>query len=136
MPEGKAEWQSVGDEFNELVDLVYLPTCIGLWNFDAIEYRTRDTTTSGLAAAILCFRCRSMSEGVGDESDDLVDPENLCVGFGISTLSSIEREIQLLPVWRPAISVSGVGRCRKESASDQKRVRIQSAVWLRFVTAV
>jgi hypothetical protein len=43
-----------------------------------------------------------MSEGVGGESDDLADPENLCVGFGISTLSSIEREIQLLLVWRPA----------------------------------
>ena len=33
----------------------------------------------------------------------MVDPENLGVGFGISTLSSIEREIQLLPVWRRAI---------------------------------
>jgi hypothetical protein len=53
-----------------------------------------------------------MLEGVGGESDDLVDPENLCIGFGISTLSSIEREIQLLPVWRPAIQRF---RCRSMS---------------------
>jgi hypothetical protein len=44
-----------------------------------------------------------MSEDVGGQCADLVDPENLGVGFGISTLSSIEREIQLLPVWRRAI---------------------------------
>jgi hypothetical protein len=41
-----------------------------------------------------------MSEDVGGQCTDLVDPENLGVGFGISTLSSIERKIQLLPVWR------------------------------------
>jgi hypothetical protein len=44
-----------------------------------------------------------MSEDVGGQCADLVDPENLGVGFGISTLSSIKREIQLLPVWRLAI---------------------------------
>jgi hypothetical protein len=38
--------------------------------------------------------------------------ENLCVGFGISTLSSIGREIQLLPVWQPPSCVSGLGQCR------------------------
>jgi hypothetical protein len=32
--------------------------------------------------------------------------------FGISTLSSIEREIQLPPVWQPPSCVSGLGRCR------------------------
>jgi hypothetical protein len=34
-----------------------------------------------------------MSEDVGGQCTDLVDPEDLDVGFGISTLSSIEREI-------------------------------------------
>jgi hypothetical protein len=29
-----------------------------LWNFDVIEYRTQDTTTSGPTTAILCSRCR------------------------------------------------------------------------------
>jgi hypothetical protein len=62
------------------------------------------------AVIILCFCCRSMSIGVGDKSDDLAGLKNLHVGFGISTLSSIEHEIQLLPVWRPPLSVSGVGR--------------------------
>jgi hypothetical protein len=42
-----------------------------------------------------------MSEDVGGQSADLVGLEDLGVGFGISTL--IEREIQLLPVWRRAI---------------------------------
>jgi hypothetical protein len=46
-----------------------------------------------------------MLEDVGDQCVDLVEPENLGVSlsFGISTSSSIEREIQLLPVWRRAI---------------------------------
>jgi hypothetical protein len=48
-----------------------------------VEILKRDTTTSSLTAAILCFRSRSMSEGVGGESNDLVDPENLCIGFEI-----------------------------------------------------
>jgi hypothetical protein len=77
-----------------------------------------------------------MSEGVGVESDDLADPENLCVSFGISTLSSIERVLQLLPVWRPVIQHFRCRPCRKESVRDQKRLRIQRAVWLRFVAAV
>jgi hypothetical protein len=44
-----------------------------------------------------------MSEDVGDQCADLVDPENLGVGFGISTLSIIEWEIHVLPVWWCAI---------------------------------
>ena len=42
-----------------------------------------------------------MSAGVGDESIEIVDPENLVVAVGISILSVMEQEIQLLPVWRP-----------------------------------
>jgi hypothetical protein len=44
-----------------------------------------------------------VSADVGGQCADLVDPENLGAGFGISTLSIIEREIQLLQVWRRAI---------------------------------
>jgi hypothetical protein len=40
-------------------------------------------------------------------------PEVVVSRFGISTLSSIEREIQLLPVWQPPSCVSGLGRCRR-----------------------
>jgi hypothetical protein len=36
-----------------------------------------------------------VSVDVGGKCADLIDPGNLGVGFGISTLSSIEREIQL-----------------------------------------
>jgi hypothetical protein len=73
-------------------------SCISRSILDSVEIPKRDTTTSGLAAAILCFQSRSMSEGVGGESDDLVDSENLSVGFGISMISSIERVLQLLSV--------------------------------------
>jgi hypothetical protein len=72
----------------------------------------RDTSTSGLAAAIFRFRCRTMSAGVGLEFIGLADIENLEIAFRISFLSTIEREIQVLPVWRPPSFVSGVGRCR------------------------
>jgi hypothetical protein len=44
-----------------------------------------------------------MSADVGGQYANLVDPENLGVGFGNSTLSVLEREIQLLPVWWRAI---------------------------------
>jgi hypothetical protein len=36
-------------------------TRFGRWNFDSVFSRTRATTTSGLAAAILCFWCRLLS---------------------------------------------------------------------------
>jgi hypothetical protein len=49
---------------------------------------------------------------IGDESNELVDLGNQCAAFGISTLSSIERDIQLLPVRRPPFCVSGPGRSR------------------------
>jgi hypothetical protein len=86
-------------------------SCISRSLLDGVEIPKQDTTIFGLAAAILCFRSRSMSEGVG-ESDDLVDPENLCVGFEISTLSSIERVLQLIPVWWHVIQRF---RCRSMS---------------------
>ena len=63
--------------------------------------RTRLATTSGLAAAIFMFRCRLMSAGVSDMSIETADPENLGLVVGISILSALERDLQILPVWRP-----------------------------------
>ncbi|HSN22682.1 MAG TPA: hypothetical protein VLS45_00710 [Methylomicrobium sp.] len=76
---------------------------------------------SGLAAAILRFRCRTMSAGVGGESTEMVDPKNLVVAVEISILSVTEQDIQLLPVWRPPFCVSGVGRCRRMLAMSPLR---------------
>jgi hypothetical protein len=53
-----------------------------------------------------------MSAGVGLEFTGLADIENLEIAFRISFLSTIEREIQVFPVWRPPSFGSDVGRCR------------------------
>jgi hypothetical protein len=45
--------EGVGDESDDLIDLKYL--CIGLGLFDAILYKTRVTTISGLAARHSAF---------------------------------------------------------------------------------
>ncbi len=79
-----------------------------IWNFDSICYTASATTTSGLPAAILRFRCRTMSESVGNESIEIDDPDNMGTAFGITTLSFLERESHVLPVWRPPYCVSGV----------------------------
>jgi hypothetical protein len=77
-----------------------MPTCIGLWNFDVSEYRTRETTIYGLynyfrsGSRHLVFLVSVGSEVVGEGSDGLVDAENVCVGFEISTLSSFLRELR------------------------------------------
>jgi hypothetical protein len=42
----------------------------------------------------------------------LADIENIQITFRILFLSTIQREIRVLPVWRPPSFVSGVGRCR------------------------
>jgi hypothetical protein len=65
-----------------------------------------------------------MSEDVGDQCVDLVDPENLGAGFGILTLSSIEREIQLLQGWRRAILRFRCWTCAKIT---QHTVKIELA---------
>jgi hypothetical protein len=49
----------------------------------------------------LRFRCRSMSEIVGDNLIELVDHENMSFAVGTAWLSIIELEIELLPVSRP-----------------------------------
>ncbi|HSN22679.1 MAG TPA: hypothetical protein VLS45_00695 [Methylomicrobium sp.] len=82
-----------------------------------------------MAAAILRFRCRTMSAGVGGESIEIVDPENLVVAVGISILSVMEQEIQLLPVWRPPFCVSGVGRCRRVLAVSPLRWLTPKTWW-------
>ena len=40
------------------------------------------------------------------------DPENLGIAVGTACLSAVEREIKVLPVWRPSFCTSGVGLCR------------------------
>jgi hypothetical protein len=81
-------------------------------NFVSVYDRMRDASTSGLTAAIFRFWCRTTSMGVGLEFIDQADIENLEIAFRISLLSIIEREVRVLPVFRPPSFVSGVGRCR------------------------
>jgi hypothetical protein len=50
--------------------------------------------TSGLAAAILYFRCRSTSAKVDVDFIGLGDPENIGIAVGISCLSFKQREIE------------------------------------------
>jgi hypothetical protein len=73
---------------------------------------TQDGGRQTGSVGILRFRCRSMSAGVRMVFIGLADIENIEIAFRISFLSIIEREIQVLPVWRPPSCVSGVGRCR------------------------
>jgi hypothetical protein len=80
------------------------------WNGAYICHRSWDISTSGLAAAILGFRCRSTSDVVGHVSSRLGDPENMGFAVGTAHLVVIEAEIQVLPVWRPSYWVSGVGQ--------------------------
>ncbi len=49
------------------------------------------------------------------------DPVNLGIAVGISTLSVIEQELQVLPVCRPPSCISGVGRRRQMSATSPLR---------------
>jgi hypothetical protein len=60
----------------------------------SIVHTTGDTSTSGLAAAILYFRCWSTSAKVDVEFIGLGDPENISIVVGISCLSFKQREIE------------------------------------------
>jgi hypothetical protein len=57
-----------------------------------------DIITSGLKAAILVFRCRSVGADVDNVLIETADPENMGVAFGISLISPSTAEIQLHPV--------------------------------------
>ena len=46
-----------------------------------------------MAAAILDFRCRSVSDVVGHESVGSADPENMGFAVGTARLSVVEAEI-------------------------------------------
>ncbi len=50
-----------------------------------------------------------MSASVGNESVEVGDPDNMGIAFGITTLSFLERELEVFTVWRPPSCVSGVG---------------------------
>jgi hypothetical protein len=60
----------------------------------SIVHTTGDTSTSGLAAAILYFWCWSTSAKVDVEFIGLGDPENISIVLGISCLSFKQREIE------------------------------------------
>jgi hypothetical protein len=49
--------------------------------------------------------------GVGDESFESGDSENMSITVGTASPSVIEREIKLHPVKRPSFCTSCVGRC-------------------------
>ena len=53
----------------------------------------RVITISGLATAILCFRCWTMSASVGNESIESGVPENMGVAVEILILAVLELEI-------------------------------------------
>jgi hypothetical protein len=74
-------------------------------NGTSICYRSWDISTSGLAAAILGFRCRSRSDVVGHVSNWLADPINMGFAVGTARLSVVEAEIPVLPVWRPPFCI-------------------------------
>jgi hypothetical protein len=67
-------------------------------NFVDISTRSRDTTTSGLTAAILIFGSRLTSGNVESDSVELGVVENVGVAVRISLISLPVPEIQLLPV--------------------------------------
>ena len=50
------------------------------------SFHAKDTTTSGLVAAILNFRYTQMSDIVGSHSVELSDVDNMGVAFGICWL--------------------------------------------------
>ena len=90
-------------------------TSFSRWNHVSICFRSGDITTSGVAAAILHFGCRSTSEGVGNDIIVSGKPENLGLAVGTACLSVVEREIYLLPVWPLPSCVSSVGRRQRVS---------------------
>ena len=51
------------------------------------------TATSGLAVAMLRFRCQSTSASVDDESVESGDPESFDITVGIACISVVERDI-------------------------------------------
>ena len=53
-----------------------------------------------MAAAILKFRLPVSRRRLADSAIEFPDPENMGVAVGISLLSCIEAEIQVLPVGR------------------------------------
>jgi hypothetical protein len=65
---------------------------------DIERHRKRNIPTLPVWRPPSYFRCRTMSAGVGLEFIGLADIENLEITFRISFLSTIEREIQVLPV--------------------------------------
>ena len=54
-----------------------------------------------------CMSQQDYISGVGDESVESGDPENLSITVGTARLSIVERDIQLLPVWKPSFCTSG-----------------------------
>jgi hypothetical protein len=60
----------------------------------------------------LAFCVSRTSAGIGNDSIELGDPENGGIAIETVRLSVVEREIQLLPVWRSSFLTSCISRNR------------------------
>jgi hypothetical protein len=58
------------------------------------------------ASVILNFSLPVSRSIFFDTTIEFLDPENMQLTVGISFLSSIQAEIQVLPVWQPSSSIS------------------------------
>ena len=75
------------------------------WKFVLSVLEDKLKALSGLAAAILKLRCRSMSAIVGGKFVETGNTENLGVAVGILFLSVLEGMLQVFPVLAAAISL-------------------------------
>lgn len=81
---------------------MYVKRLLGLWRIEhaqrvaGMEPPLRNDSTSirwwERGQPLALPESEATPQHIGDKSNELVDPENLCIGFGISTLSSIERK--------------------------------------------
>ena len=86
---------------NNANDILVLKLDCSIWNFVAILYRTKDNSTSGLAA-VNGRHLEILTSGTGSIYNsvvDFLDPENMGEAVGIfRCLSCIEPEILVPPV--------------------------------------
>ncbi len=80
-------------------------------------------------ATIWFFRCRAMSETVGNEHIERSNPENMRMLFGIFYLCDPWREFQQLPVRHPPFCVSDVGKCRRWLHQDGRPWKHGVTIW-------
>jgi hypothetical protein len=59
-----------------------------------------------LAAAILKFSIPVSRKSIANSVTEFLDPENMRIAVGNSSLSCLETEIQVFPVWQPPSRIS------------------------------